>query len=559
MSPALEKYIPKNRDWFKAELLVEGPAVATFSLPEGTIRGTAKIAAPVTSITIDLRVEELDSQIKYGFEDVFLFLQSQIPVSEGNVITYRAQAESNPCTSLTVSVDDGVFESQGVLGYGFFTDADGFVLRIYPKDFKFKKAGAIGTPKYWVAPLVNMVTEYPIAPSELNNHPLRLKTIFPIPQEGLEQKEFLWASLAAHQGNRLFVTGDTNDLMFMEPLPGCERLKTDEFLRLRDKVTAILVGELKGRNADTFEDLRTWFPVQLLSALSFSTGFEVSIPWIEIRTADGQLLTRLHVGLGHSTDTIGDSVFSGIHVGPSSGLGDFVSKYLALPEDQRRSVGIAMDLHLAGTPGSGNVENNLTSVFRAFDNLAEFHGFSRLNLTENLDAANTLATKDILDAARKALSELRKENRKNALFAQSGVAQDRILEKIQSRLANVATSETDFGLSVVKLADHHRFPDADILDSSYIPNKYGGKTWGAVLSELRGATMHLGYIEFENVYNIKATFEILRHLHDLLTRIILRECGYLGRYRTHLTAWNNDYSVDWVKPDFDASKLRFTI
>src|SRR2546425_6024735 len=41
---------------------------------------------------------------------------------------------------------------------------------------------------------------------------------------------------------------------------------------------------------------RSWFPFDILSALSFASGSEVGFPWIEIRDEEGALIRRLHGG-----------------------------------------------------------------------------------------------------------------------------------------------------------------------------------------------------------------------------------------------------------------------
>jgi hypothetical protein len=101
------------------------------------------------------------------------------------------------------------------------------------------------------------------------------------------------------------------------------------------------------------------------------------------------------------------------------------------------------------------------------------------------------------------------------------------------------------------------FADIDILDSDYIPSSFGGKTWAKVVSELRQDTVHEGYLEFEKNHDIRATFSILRHLHDLLARLILTECGYQGTYNPAVASWTSAAPITWVTPSLKPAKLGF--
>jgi hypothetical protein len=546
-----KEYFARPNDWFKSQLFFEGNATASFSVPSGEIKGIGRMSVPNSqSAFLEISIEELRAAEEYdsGF-GLMSFLNAEIPVQKGNALAFEPQFDQNPCETLTLCTPEGIFFSKDIGVYGYHTVNGNTVLDLSPHDLIFEPWGARGQPTYWVAPLTNLFTRFPIAPDNLRDHPLRLKLVREV-EQGIERNEWQWKWWAANQSNRLFSFQKDTGSFFIEPVAEHESGEQPDLLDL-PQITAVAVGELKGRSLSSHKQLIQWFPSDILAPLSFGTGSEVGIPWFETRNDRGELLTRLHVSMGHSGKTKGNPVFMIHHLREGSGLGEFVSKYLALPSEHRRALVTPMNLFLRGTPGSGHVEENLVSVIRAFESLTREHGLTRLNLETLLTQQNSAVVAAILSGARSELVKLRKSNQQAM-----AVDQSRILEKISSRLANVATSETSFGLAVVELAKKYGFPDADILDVDYVPRVHG-KNWASILSELRGATIHEGHIDFRQRHDILAVFKLLRHLHDLLARIIFKECGYVGTYHTQLKEWTNAEPVDWVKRDFDAAKLRF--
>jgi hypothetical protein len=546
-----KEYFSRPNDWFKSQLFFEGNATASFSVPLGEIKGMGRMSVPSSqSAFLEISIGELNTANEYDSGlGLVSFLNAEIPVQKGKALVFEPQRDQNPCQTVTLCTPEGIFFSQDVGVYGYHTVNDNTILYLSPHDFIFQPWGARGRPTYWVAPLTNLFTRFPIAPDSLRDHPLRLKLVREV-EQGIDRTDWQWKWWAANQSNRLFSFQKNTDSFFVEPMAGYESAEQPERLDL-PQITAIAVGELKGRSLSSHKQLIQWFPSDILAPLSFGTGSEVGIPWFETRNERGELLARLHVSIGHSGKSKGNPIFTIHHLREGSGLGEFVSKYLALPTERRRALVTPMNLFLRGTPGSSHVEENLVSVIRAFENLTRQHGLTRLNLGTLLTQQNSVAVAAILGSARNELVKLRKSNQQAM-----AVDQSRILEKITSRLANAATSESDFGLAVVELTKKYGFPDADVLDVDYVPRVHR-KDWASILSELRGATIHEGHIEFRKRHDILEVFKLLRHLHDLLARIIFKECGYAGTYQTHLKQWTNAEPVDWVKRDFDAAKLRF--
>lgn len=66
----------------------------------------------------------------------------------------------------------------------------------------------------------------------------------------------------------------------------------------RQRTTAVMVGPTTGKAVDDFEQMREWFPLDILSLLTLATGTEVGCPWVEIRDEKGRLARRFHGYLG---------------------------------------------------------------------------------------------------------------------------------------------------------------------------------------------------------------------------------------------------------------------
>jgi hypothetical protein len=545
----IKDYAAQMNNWFEPKLEFEGTAVTEFSSPRGVLGGPARVTFSGSG-SADIELEVVDVSIEGGYPGLLMnFLEAEVPERQGEKTTFKKVAAENPCTSITVTTSTGTFTSKRVLAYGYSAGSQKTVMRLHPEDFLFDVSRNV-EPRYWVAPLLNFVTDYPRGPRELNKHPLRLRRIADV-AGGLSSREQLLAGIKANEENHLLLFEHAGRLVFIEPIPGFHKRDSVESLSSKAQLTAIVVGELGPNSAESISELEKWFPFDLLSALSFATGIEVGIPWLETRGPGGELRSRLHARLGKPQSGKGDPVFHRAHYGPESGIGIFISKFLAADSAIRRALEVPMNLFVSASPGSASVDDNLGFIFRALESLCKRHGMSHQDLEGRLNQRNLLEFKTAVGQAAGRLMELKKENHQVG-----DPDQYRILEKIQSRLANVGRKEKDFGIAVTELSKKFCFPDADILDTKYIASTYG-KSWASMLSEFRGATFHEGYIEFRTKHDIHEAFKILRHLHDLTARIILREIGYSGQYQSSVSRWSGFFDLDWVKPTFTPEQLGF--
>ena len=135
----------------------------------------------------------------------------------------------------------------------------------------------------------------------------------------------------------------------------------------------------------------------------------------------------------------------------------------------------------------------------------------------------------------------------------------RLLTTIQSRVRSAADTENRFGLAVIDLLRHFALPDAAIIDSFIAQNPRSDRApdWASVLSNYRGATIHEGYMDFEKKHDAGDVICICAHLKDLLTRIILKEVGYTGTYKSVLRRSYGPQAIDWIQPTTTPENIGF--
>jgi len=196
----------------------------------------------------------------------------------------------------------------------------------------------------------------------------------------------------------------------------------------------------------------------------------------------------------------------------------------------------------------------LDHLARAFDCLCREHGFTQQKLLPRLTAPIQGQVKGILAATVRELQSLITDAKQKQEFDDA-----RLLMTIQSKVANAATTEKSFGLAVIDLLRHFALPDAGIVDSFITQNPRSDKApdWASVLSNYRGATIHEGYMDFEKKHDAGDVISICAHLKEVLTRIIWKEVGYTGTYKSVLRRSYGPQAIDWVQTTTAPAKLGF--
>jgi hypothetical protein len=316
---------------------------------------------------------------------------------------------------------------------------------------------------------------------------------------------------------------------------------------------AIAFGELR-ESADTLERIWAAVPSGLQNALSFSIGADVTAPWIEVRGEDGQLIRRFFHRVGRSLAEAGFAAFSPVNeYRPDSGIGPFLNAFFSISTEKRDNLIVPLNLIRSGAPGSFNIDDSITDLIKALDNLCKTHGLTNQDLFNRLEQDNQQRVVTVLDEARGNLLKIRSDNASAGRQEQVDV-----LNIVVSKVASATTGSRDFGIAVKDLLKSLQLHDAEVLDHYYQGLGQQRVSWAGILSAVRGEVIHNGFLRIKDRHGLRSWFDFARHLHDLCKRVILREVNYRGFYQASTNPWAGEYSMDRVMPTMDAKDLGFS-
>jgi len=503
-----------------------GRCEVTFEKPFGHLCGQATVTVE-SRPEVNLEVSTFEIDPTYGNSPLALqaFLLGEPLRAEGTGVklTVHAHTEDRRPSSISVETDAGTFSATSALLNPpmFLSLRQDKALSFIPNDLTFASLTK-ETAKYWLMPL-----QGPFAKHFLRRqgppHPMGLDNAgyYPITADGRAC------------GFQMFEAGHNP----RHPLATYD---------------AIAFGELRS-SVNTVDAVWEELPVGLQAALNFAIGADVLAPWIETRTEAGHIVRRFFIRLGEHVTEEGFPAFTKVNeFQPDSGIGAFLRDFFALPTARRRSLVAPLNLMRSGSPGAFTIEDSITDLVKALDNLCSAHGFITQDLLSRLSATNRAAAKTIIDNARDALSRLRSQNAPTSDEVDA-------LNLICGRLSNAATTARDFGLAVKDLLRKFGLHDGEVMDHHFTTLGKDRDTWAGLLSKVRGEVIHKGHLYISDREQLRNWFAFSRHLHDLCTRIILAEVNYRGTYQASTHTWQGEYHVDRVKPGMPVKDLGFVV
>ncbi len=501
-----------------------GRCEVTFENPFGRLCGQATVSVE-SRPEVKLEVSAFEIDPNYGNSPFALeaFLLGELPGNEGQGVrlTIHAHTEERRPSSISVEVDVGTFSVTSAMLNSpmFFTFRQDKTLSFIPNDLTFASL-TNESARYWLMPLQGPFAKHWMR-RQGPQHPLCFDNAgyYPFTADGRAC------------GFQMFEAGQNPK----HPLADYD---------------AIAFGELRG-SANTVEALWEELPVGLQSALSFAVGADVLAPWVETRTEAGHLVRRLFMRIGKRVTEEGFPAFTTANEFQSdSGIGAFLRDFFALPTDRRSSLVVPLNLMRTGSPGAFTIEDSITDLVKALDNLCSAHGFVTQDLLSRLSATNRGAAKTTIDSARDALSRLRSQN------AQTPDEVD-ALNLMCGRVSNAVTTARDFGLAVKDLLRKFSLHDGEVIDHHFANLGKDRDTWAGLLSKVRGEVIHKGHLYISDREQLRNWFAFSKHLHDLCTRIILAEVNYRGTYQASTHVWQGEYRVDRVKSEVPIKDLGF--
>jgi hypothetical protein len=501
-----------------------GPCTVTLEDPAGSLTGQASVrVGGEFRSEVEISIDGFQAPPEYN-NNLVAFLNASPPRREGErvVVPIPATGNDRRISSLTAETESGTFTAtSGILANAVFWGlGNNETISLVLNDLVLRHTDAIA--KYWLMPLKGPFAEY---------HRPRPAPPHLLAQDGEGYIPFSADGRAC--GLQIF---------------GKERAPKHALATYN----AIAFGELCG-SADTFEGIWALLPSGLQNSLSFSIGADVTAPWIEARGEDGQLLQRFFHRVGRRLTDNGFGAFSSVNEFRSdSGIGPFLKAFFSTSTQKRDSLIVPLNLIRSGAPGSFNIDDSITDLIKALDNLCKTQGLTSQDLFNRLEQDNQERVVTVLDEARAELLTIRSDN-----FANGRQEQADILNLIVSKVASATTGSRDFGIAVKDLLKNLQLHDAEVLDEYYQGLGQQGVSWAAILSAVRGEVIHNGFLRIRDRHALRSWFYFARHLDDLCKRIILREVNYQGFYQASTNPWAGEYSVDRVTPTMNVKDLGF--
>jgi len=537
---------PVASDWFQSSVQYEGEGRASFMDTEWLLCGP-------TVVSFDERGKAMAQ------------MTGPTVVSNGQTLSIdvlRLLLSGPPCLGLSVVGEAGTFETDGKVSYNWEDkniihgpgDTSSITVTFRWLRSSFTAAGC-AEHRHWVLPLLNFLFSPNQRAAQLDRHPLR---IYPTPVVAAEPDEdYAFLQACAEQKNRLVIFEYLGELGFIERLADYEKRSAAlESGQERRVITAVMVGRVGGAS-DTWNEVKDWFPFDLLGLLGMASGADVDAPWLEFRSDSGALVRRWHVPLRMPDYSKGHvAIDERIH----TGVGRLVTCALASKEFGDMHLRVAIRHLIDGLGYEQPIEERIGHFCRGIDGLCKAYDLTGVNLLKGVGEKYRSKVRKTIAEAAKAIKALA------AQAAGSGDTDDSaVLETIANRtISNPAYVDYNFGNAAIRLMQHFGLADAEVmarfLGAEGSSTAEGLRKWAKWLSDCRGIAMHGGHFDVAGGrHDAKLLWKTAQHLLDILLRMVFRIVGYDGTYRPAVAArFDEAKSVDWVTPETDPHMLGYT-
>ncbi len=420
--------------------------------------------------------------------------------------------------NLSIECETGVFEANkahaSLTHHSFGTNPE-MKVTFYASECTFRStAGKSLKPKYWRIPLINCISEFIQSKPEYDFHPLATKG--------------QWKTFFSFQGAEVFIEAISN-------YEACSnQIKKDK----KPRTSAQMVGNVP-ENAD-LNKYREWLPLDALNLLGLATGNRVSFAWIEILDETGIFILRIHP-MYTIRDYSGQSAV--IHEIFHRGDGELLTKGLALSEADAKDVRMNITQLLASIEAH-YIEERFSCLTQALEShtrneklIEDLSEDTKNKLTEIVKALST----KIGDLSHTLSDETEKET----------------LEIFKNKTHSLLESQEGFSKKLIRLLKDNHLLDCEVLKN--IKLKHKEKKWERIINYYRNIVVHEGVFSAEDHdYDVRLVLNLIKHLEDILIRLIFRKIGYLGKYQPRNAISNHiDSTVDWVTDTTSPNNLGY--
>jgi hypothetical protein len=117
----------------------------------------------------------------------------------------------------------------------------------------------------------------------------------------------------------------------------------------------------------------------------------------------------------------------------------------------------------------------------------------------------------------------------------------------------------NFGAAVVSLLQQTGLEDWKVMERFDAEHpRPDGKSWQTLLSNLRGTAIHQSYFDFNAKHDVWEVWTIIKHLHDILARVVLKALDYDQMYNPIVSEWVTAVPLNWVKNDTPPARLGYS-
>lgn len=202
---------------------------------------------------------------------------------------------------------------------------------------------------------------------------------------------------------------------------------------------------------------------------------------------------------------------------------------------------------LRGGDSNLYVDDRINHLTRALDALFSLLGSSGVvNSLDTLEDAQKSKIRKIYKHAGLAMNRLSEES-----YANNQVNMGDICAAISRRIYNSVHAEVGFRVKLASLLTAEQFYDAEVGQAHFDAHpRDDGRDWFGVVNELRNQVTHDGYLNTDRMHTaVDDAFMIVRHLQDIVLRVLLRRLGYSGKYQPIPLKFSEELELDWVRGD----------
>lgn len=534
--------VAETKSWFATKIEYKGKCRAEFEDPCGVYHGFGRLTvSDGNELRIDIRIDRWEPAEEEMREPALFLL-------------------GNNCSRITIDCVDGTLATEGSI------HSQGIQMHVgsrkkgrasyLVKSCRFEPF-AKRTPKYCVLPITNFLCEGMVRVRDYDHHPLRFHPA-PLIRAGLSPDDRFVADINGNQNNRIIAFRILDQPAFIERLPDYDRrIRHLASGRYRQRITAVMVGEVPKERESQFWSIKDWFPLHVDLLLDLASGSRTGFPWIEFRDGEGQLAGRIHLN-SHipkyvkGIRSLGDTL--------NAHLGQLIEAGLSSHEFQKTYLRVIMRRVIRAGIDGIELEDRLNHLFFAFECLARQHRIRPVRLLAQIDRKRGERVAKTLSNAAKKIELIADRLRKRSIIDPKAAEQEKVLRRIADR-TRTTPIETDeqFGRDILRVIRRTGFSDADILEKHFLSRpRSDGRSWDAVLSWYRTVTIHETYFRFATgEHDLQDVVRVYRHLHDLLLRIVLKTLGYTGTYQPATAEWACSKPIDWVTPATPAAELGY--